>query len=1175
VKVFAIAFAITLSLSCLWAQTVSSSVKGSVVDVSGAAVPNAVCTLTSQSTGAAIAVTSFADGTFTFANVVAGNYNLTVEAPGFKILSLKDIEVTSSELRTLGKVALQVGELKDSVQVTAETAALQLASAERSGLIAGTQLNDIAVKGRDLFGFVSTIPGVVNNNQGGLASAGSGSIGGLNIGGNAVTTNNITVDGVSVMNTGNYNNVMYEPNMDSIGEIKVLTSNYGAEYGRMAGGQISIITKSGTRGFHGGAYDYYRHESLNANDFFNNRTNTQKAAYRYRVTGYSLGGPVFIPGKFNRNREKIFFFFSQDFSATKLTPGVKFVTMPTARERVGDFSQSLDVNGALIAIRDPLNGQNFPGNMIPKERISTNGQGVLNALPLPNFTDPDPNNLYRWNYRTSFSTPYPKRQEVLKLDFQVNSTTRVGYRFVNNKDDQSAYYGLSQGKSGNANFDLALVHYGVPGKGQVVNLTKTFSPTLVSETSIGYNQTRSITDLVDPAVLSRKRWGDLPQIFPDRKVKENVRPGLAPNFNFGSVPVNPAIPNTVGLPWNNINREWDVTQSVSKVMSGHQIKAGIYIISVLKSDPTGGNDIGTYNFGRDTNNPLDSRDGFSNTLLGNFASYTEGNDRPSQFTHLWNFEPYIQDNWHVTSRLTLDFGMRFYHWTTSKIVHCGQGGGEVFTEPRPATKYCSPDDQQQQSTFAPGLWDPAQAVALYQPALSNGVRVARDPRSGATAPAVFIGTIVPGSGNQFNGVVIAGSRSGFPDGIEIFPKVSWGPRFGFAYDLFGNGNTAIRGGFGMYYNRRTNTVGSNAPSIVTYQVLQANISQVNSSAGPGASSISGLLGPVSLPTVMNFSVGVQQKLRNTVVEVSYVGALSRHLYGSRNYNSIPLLSRFNPANQDPTSPGKPLADSLISPYPGYGSLSLNQPQMSSNYNSLQVSANRRLTNGLQFGVAYTFSKVLGVGSLTPAGYSQANPMFTDRNWSYGPLDFDHSQVLVFNYIYMVPKVASRLGWKPLGWVTDDWQVSGITSFLTGSPFTPTFSTTDGQDITGSALGPRINVTSDPKLSSDQKTFDRTFNTSVFARPALGTFGNAGTGILRGPGINNWDLAVSKRFPLGSESRFLQFRTEMFNTWNHTQFSDVFSTARFDTTGKQVDANFGAYSASRSPRVMQLSLRLTF
>jgi hypothetical protein len=318
---------------------------------------------------------------------------------------------------------------------------------------------------------------------------------------------------------------------------------------------------------------------------------------------------------------------------------------------------------------------------------------------------------------------------------------------------------------------------------------------------------------------------------------------------------------------------------------------------------------------------------------------------------------------------------------------------------------------------------------------------------------------------------------------------------------------------------------------------------------------------------MSFSLGIQQRVKSIAVEASYVGGLNRHLYATTAVNPIPMFARFDAKNQDPTRPGTPLLDDFLRPYRGYGNVTLSQPQMSSNYNALQVSANRRFGSGLQFGVAYTFSKALGA--------TATNPYFDTNYWDYGPLAQDRSHNFVFNYIYDLPNLGKRMNSRALGWVTDNWTVSGITAMISGSPFTPGYSLTDGADLTGSALTPRIDVTGSPKLSKSEKTFERTFNTSVFARPAKGTFGNAARGLLRGPGVNNWDIAASKKFPIRAEHVALTFRGELFNAFNHTQFSGVNSNAQFNAQGVQTNALFGNYSSARDPRIIQFSLRLTF
>jgi hypothetical protein len=426
---------LALAVVCL-GQNVSSSVKGVVMDPSGAVIPGATCSLTNQATSRVLTATSWTDGNFTVPNVLAGRYTLRVRAGGFKALTIKDIVVTGSEVRTLGNLTLQVGDLKETVAVSAEAAvvSVQLASGERSGLVSGEQLNNIALKGRDFFALMATLPGVVDTSSDGRETTGLGSSGGIYINGGSASSKNYSVDGVYSLNSGN-SGVAVQPNMDAVAEVKVLTTNYQAEYGRMSSGVISVMTRGGTRDFHGSGWAAYRHEWLNANSFFSNRTGTPKSRYRYRIWGYSVGGPVYVPRKFNSDKSKLFFFFSQEYNPITTSYGTQFATTPTAAERRGDFSNSRDVSGALIPVKDPLTGQPFPGNVVPTNRISRMGQSLLNSFPSPNYTDPDPRNVYRYNLRSQFSAPTPIHNDILRLDYTPWSKVSLSYRLLRNVQD--------------------------------------------------------------------------------------------------------------------------------------------------------------------------------------------------------------------------------------------------------------------------------------------------------------------------------------------------------------------------------------------------------------------------------------------------------------------------------------------------------------------------------------------------------------------------------------------------------------------------------------------------------------------------------------------------------------------------------------------------------------------
>ena len=1132
-----------------FSQNIYSTVNGSAVDPSGAAVPGAKGTLVDQSRGAVRNISAGPDGSFVIPNLAPGPYEVTLQADGFKKLVIRDVVLTAGEIRSLGRLTLEIGGLVESVTVQAQSTPVQVSSGERSGLVTGQQINDIAVRGRDFASYLVTIPGVVDTGSQGREAMARNALSAIHINGGRSTSALMLVDGMPSMDAGN-NGVPGEPNMDAIAEVKIMTSNFQAEYGRNAGGLITVITKSGSRQFRGSAYDFYRHESLNANDFFGNRSGTAKAPYRYRITGYSIGGPVLIPKtNFNKERDKLFFFFSQEMVGSRNNWAPQFINVPTPLERNGDYSKSFDVSGALIPVKDPATGLNFPGNIVPKDRINKLGQSMLNFLPPPNYTDPDPRNLYRWNYRTVPSGGWPRRQEVIRMDYNIKPSFQVFYRLMQDFNQLQLQTGSGGWPAGGVNYLLTPVMWNRPSRAQAVHATNILSPTLVNEVTFTRSFNSVITYAMNPSVLDRALMGNPAQWFKDAKPSSLYIPALT----FGGTPANTA--NTTlesRMPDALPNPGYTVTENVSKIWRNHSFKTGVYVEWNNKLQAATVQTRGAFNFARDTNNPLDSGHGYANALVGNFLSYSEATNQPRGDYRYWDVEWYVQDNWRVSRKLTLDLGLRLYHMPPT-IDRAGALG-----------------------TFVPGLYDRSKAPALYAPARdASNKRVAKDPRTGALAPALLIGLFVPNSGDYSNGARTAGQ--GVPQGLYTTPWAGWGPRFGFAYDVFGNGKTAVRGGFGVFKDKVTgNTIydaAGNPPVTFSPTLYYGTLDTYAQNPGVvGPSNMTVVSGQHKLPSVMNYSFSIQHQLRTAMIDVAYVGSLARQLSVQRNINAIPMFARFDPKNADPTQTATPLQDNFLRPYIGYGNVNQREFTGTSNYHSLQVAANRRFAKGVQFGVSYTWSKTLTVSSGDNGGLSS---YFPTRSWNYGPASFDQPHTLVLNYIYDVPKIGARMGFRPAKWVLDNWQVNGITSFMSGNPFTPGFSLVDGQDTTGSTDGARITVTGDPRLAKSQKSFYRTFNTDVFKRTPQGAFGNAGTGLLYGPGINNWDLAISKRFPLFSERRFVQFRTELFNAWNHTQFAGQNPTARFDKNGVQTDPNFGVYTSAFKPRNIQLSLKVVF
>lgn len=1134
---------------------------GTVTDPAEAVVPNAVLTATEIATGNIHTTTSDQSGLFRFNAIPPGHYTLRVNAAGFKAFELNNLDLAAGETRSVGKLVLQIGSVSDRVEVTAESTPVQTASSERSASVLPQQLQDLSLKGRDPFAFVQLMPGVVDSQVGQRDVENAYSMGYMSINGSSARSVNMAIDGMSSMDGGGNWSAFVTPNMDSISEMRILTNGYAAEYGRQSGGTMNVITKGGGRDFHGSAHWDHRHEDLNANSFFNNRQNIQRALYRFMIAGYSVGGPVFIPKVWNRDRHRLFFFVSQEFTQIAQPTTTLAVNQPTAAEIGGDFSNSRNAAGAIIPILDPETGRQFPGNQVPANRIDPTGQAYLKLLPAPNgYVNPAPGQQYTANYLASATPTYDRRNTMLRFDANITDKLTMFYRYGQDVDNEQFEFPVSPGAGTNVRFTPGYIHG--------VHLAYIASPTMVNEFSVGvghdnwgfYHTTPDSqwfrTSTLNPPTL---------RPFPTGPLYENYLPcarytGGAisnPSYFYPGGQQTPG-PTCSINPYKNFNDNYLFQDDLSKIIGRHSMKTGIYIEYNSKVEPSAGATYyGFFDFGSTTNNPLDTRYGYANALLGNFQSYTEATNRAVPNVHFTQVEGYVQDSFRVTKRLTLDYGMRFV-------------GGAPVT-----------DDSNTVSDFYSQFYDPSQASRLYYPAKVGGRSVAIDPVTDATTYSAFVGQLVPGSGNPVNGMKVNG-LTGKGD-FYTFAPVGLAPRFGFAWDVFGDGKTAIRGSAGLFYNRTyTSIPGSGAPPVIyTPVIYYSSISQIPQAAASAAISptaASAVYGRQPMERSHQFNLTLQRDIGfNTVVDVAYVGNFDRHALETTNVNPVPLYAYANPANLFNNT--EVTVNLVRQAYPGMGAITYTSYSGSAvNYNGLQASANHRLTRGLAFGVSYTFSKALG---------SQGRDLYhKQRDWYYGPLSQDRTHLLSWNFAYNLP--GKSIPWKPVRAIFSNWTLSGIGIATTGAPANPSCSSTaafpyNDPSLTGlaaitqtpsttSILGYRCQEVADPsKYTHD---FYNNFNTSAFVLAPVGTFGNAGLSILRQPSWWNFDAALDKKVSI-REKVALRLRFQAFNVFNHTEFNSIGSTYLFNAAGINTNSTTGQYTDTQPARQMALTIRLEF
>jgi hypothetical protein len=1257
-------------------QTITGSVTGTVTDSQGGVVPGASVTISGEQIGDTRNLVTNEDGRFNFAAMRPGIYTLRVEMKGFQTLLQERVILSANENLAVGELKLQPGQVTETVTVASANAVVETESADLTARLTSDQIELISTKGRDVTSLLRLLPGTSNNDD--IEAVGEGFGTDLpNISGQRGRSTVATVDGLNASEPSGSNKISMTINQDAVGEVKVLRNNYGAEYGNNGGAIINIVSKGGGKLYKGTAYYFLRNEALNANQFFNNKGGLKRPLYRHNIPGFNFGGPMPLPrfgeGGPSLLKDRAFFFVSVEKPHTITPTNPVFVTVPTALERQGNFSQSRGSNNQLISVIDPNTGQQFPGNIIPSSRWNSSGAALLNFFPLPNASGTTAGGRV-FNYVNQKSVDVPKHSYVIRFDVKPSDRDTVYWKGQWWTSDNEGL-GTSGWPGNDENRWGISSHYLYKDNGWSASWVHVFTPNIVNEFTFGMRH-GSEGFIPSDGVIERLQRSALnysaPQLFP-----ENNRLGTIPRVtDWGGVVGEPANINWLDR-WGEIGNDYikpTFSSNLTWNRGRHVLKFGGYFERVLNGEAPGGNWSGSFNFSNGTGNGFtvssinaqgqlvrgtgNTNYAYANALLGNFNSYSESSSRPFTNLELRLFQWYAQDQWKAHERLSVNYGMRWgYH-------------SPFFQRDNLA------------STFDPSRYNPANAPLLYRPfcaglpagnrgipnlgtACSAANQRAIDPRvlatlNGTNQPTAsqllsrfLVRSFVPNTGSLTNGLLLA-SDPDAPKGLKETAPIDWEPRVGFAWDIFGNQKTVLRMHGGIYHAPRTGggTTGGNLVNNVPFQrgftINNGNINDLENLIGNATNFPSGLNAvEVSshTPLTYNYSVGVQQDIGfQTVLEVSYVGNTSRHLGERRNINAVadgtrftncPVVTRYGgtcrPENRDPFSATGALNNDFLRPYQGYGDINTVMWSGTANYNSLQVQASRRYNRNFQYGLAYTWSRALDYANDDSSDVNLGRPY---KEFNYGVADFDQTHIFTINYIWDVPIFRhSRNGFVRS--VLGGWQISGTTSYASGKPITPTATysgtavnispgqqcpagTTAGAvnaqgfvpcnvditDFTGGQINARPLVICDPmkgEFGSDSTGTPYALNRGCFAPPTrLGEIGNLPRNSIRRPSTFNSDLAFFKNFRIG-ERRTLQLRWEIYNIFNHANFTNIDNTMVFglvqvrtnpDTTVpcssslapsanicttefRQTDAIFGAVTSARFPRVMQASIRFNF
>jgi hypothetical protein len=1131
-----------------WAQD-TASITGTVTDSSGAAIPHAQVVITDPEKGITRTSVSNESGDYLFASLPIGSYDLIVTSEGFKKYQAKGVILRVAEKARVN-VALQVGTISTEVVVQgSEVAQVETQSSDLGGTVTGKEITQLELNGRNFTQLITLVPGVTNQSGQDEAQVGVNGNVAFSVNGGRTEYNNWEMDGGDALDNGSNTSLNVYPSIDAIAEFKVETSNYGAQYGRNGSGTVEIETKSGTNRFHGDLYEFVRNDDFNATQYFLPTV----PEYKKNDFGGTIGGPIYIPGHYNKDKQKSFFFFSEEWRRDIVPSGFSLTTVPSVADRGGNFNDICASSPGdcptqpqlLNGLPNPNAGLPFPNNQVPINPSDTVTVNALeNLIPLPNVGS------NQWLQDPSLPTHW--REELFRIDHNVTDKVRASFRYIH--DSWSQIYPTPLWTSGTS-FPTVQTNFVGPGVSLVARLTATASPTLLNEFVASYTTDHITLNLVGP------NW-QRPQGM-TLGVFQNGFGGKVPGISLNGGSLFNGINEDPGYIPNgplNSNPTYTYKDNVTKIVGKHNLQFGAYFVAAQKNEiPQPGvstNGILSYSTSDSvvtTGNP------FADLLLGNVQQYQQEESSIKTYNRYKIFEPYFQDDFHATPRLTLNLGLRVSLYGTYREIHHNAWN-----------------------------FDPAHYI----------------PGASFTDSSDFVQGTIPNP--QYNGWVDCGVAPGVPVGCMKGHLFNPAPRLGFAFDPKGDGKWALRGGYGIFYEH-TNQGEANAGTLEQYNPLTqtATVTNISGYANINPSALGTTTTPltfVSIPTkamwpyIQQWHLDIEHDIaKNTVATVSYVGSAGVHLSREFELNELQPV----PLSQNPYKPGEsinagghndcgtnfdaygvpmnattpsgavvpyevgasgiPFGPAVnlgvaacgtiadpFRPFNGIGSITRKEDTASSNYNALEIAV-RHSIGGLQLNVAYTYSH--SIDDSSDAGDVGAFNTY-NLNSFRASSNFDQRHVFNIGYVYDVPLFKGNgLTHKLLG----GWQWSGITLVQTGTPYSiynAGGSNADGGSVPGDNAGVGSGVATsgsswpdivgNPKAAIPHTLAGNNlgpfyFNPAVFVAPRGLTFGDSGRNILNNPTRTNFDMALLKHFPI-SESKYFEFRAEAFNVFNHTEFS---------------------------------------